>query len=210
MLFMPHFFELLYFCNYIILSILINYLNVFTICELTYKPVFMPIFKITLFFSLILIVSCSSIETKRPEYTYEQERRIERYGEGVIEAEERWKQGFARLLGEETSVDLQTINDILWETSLEKISFMPLNSVDKLSGTIITEWYQINEKQKIKINLFINDNNISDQSLTVKIYEEQLIDSSWQQVNRNADLENKIKDSILSTAKKLKLAQENL
>ena len=87
---------------------------------------------------------------------------------------------------------------------------MPLNSVDKLSGTIITEWYQINEKQKIKINLFINDNNISDQSLTVKIYEEQLIDSSWQQVNRNTDLENKIKDSILSTAKKLKLAQENL
>ena len=170
----------------------------------------MPIFKITLFFSLILIVSCSSIETKRPEYTYEQERRIERYGEGVIEAEERWKQGFARLLGEETSVDLQTINDILWETSLEKISFMPLNSVDKLSGTIITEWYQINEKQKIKINLFINDNNISEQSLTVKIYEEQLIDSSWQQVKRNADLENKIKDSILSTAKKLKLAQENL
>ena len=87
---------------------------------------------------------------------------------------------------------------------------MPLNSVDKLSGTIITEWYQINEKQKIKINLFINDNNISDQSLTVKIYEEQLIDSSWQQVKRNTDLENKIKDSILSTAKKLKLAQENL
>ena len=161
-------------------------------------------------FLTIFLVSCANIDTKRPEYTYEQERRIEKYGEGVLESEERWKRGWARLLGDEPSLEIGVVNDILWNTALDKISFMPLQSVDKLSGTIITEWYEINPDQKIKINLFVKNATLDENSLSIKIFEEKLVDEIWVKSDRNNDLELKIQKSILDTARKLKIASENL
>ena len=162
-----------------------------------------------IFFSLFL-VSCGNPNFKRQEYTYEQERRIERYGEGVLESEARWKAAWAKLLGDETSLEIGTVDNILWNTALDKISFMPLNSVDKLSGTIITEWYNINPDQKIKINLFVNNAMIAEDSLAIKVFEEKLVDNIWVKSERNKDLELKIEKSILETATKLKIAAENL
>ena len=167
------------------------------------------IFVYTFLLSLFL-TNCSNLDVKRQEHTYEEERRIERYGEGVLEAEAKWKRAFDRLLGEDTSVQIGTVNNILWETSLDKISFMPLNSVDKLSGTIITEWYNINPDQKIKINLFVKSNVINEESLEIKIFEEKLVDNIWVQSDRNKDLELKIQKSILEAARKIEIASENL
>ena len=72
------------------------------------------------------------------------------FGEGAVEAEERWKEMFNRITGNET-VTASALNDILWNTSLDKISFMPLADVDKLSGIIITEWYMINDTKKLSL-----------------------------------------------------------
>ncbi len=161
-------------------------------------------------FLSVFLTSCANIKTERQEYTYEQERRIEKYGDGVLEAEDRWKKGWARLLGDEPSLEMGVINDILWNTALDKISFMPLQSVDKLSGTIITEWHEINITQKIKINLFVKNATLDDNSLSIKVFEEKLIDDIWVKSDRNKDLELKIQKSILDTARKLKIASENL
>ena len=102
-----------------------------------------------LFLSFIIAAaSCAGgIETEKPEYTAVEENRVSRYGSGVIDAQERWNEMFNRMLGNEI-VTSETVNDILWNTSLDKISFMPLADVDKLSGIIITEWYNINETEK--------------------------------------------------------------
>ena len=50
-----------------------------------------------------------------------EENRGEVFGEGAIEAEERWKEMFNRITGNEL-VTASTLNDILWNTSLDKIS----------------------------------------------------------------------------------------
>ena len=175
----------------------------------------MKYFSIFLIFFSLVLVSCSreDIDIQRPEYTAVEENRIAKYGEGVIEAQEKWKKLFAGVMGTESGVDVTTINDILWATALDKVSFMPLNDVDKVSGVIITDWYTINSEssdQRIKINLFVKSNTISPESLDVKIFQEQLIDSVWVQVDRNTDLELKIKESILNTATNIQLAAENL
>ena len=165
------------------------------------------------FFILIAtfyLYSCSSVETKRPEHYEWEQVRIEKYGEGVIEAQSQWEQMFARLTGGETGADFSNIDNLLWQTALDKISFLPLNSVDKLSGTIITEWHNIQPDQKIKINLFVKNSLLDDTSLEIKIFEEKLIDNDWVQMDRNTELESKVKNSILNVARKLKTAQENL
>ena len=159
---------------------------------------------------IIFAASCADgIEVKRPEHTAVEESRISKYGEGVIEAEERWRQMFNRVTGNET-VTASTLNDILWNTSLDKISFMPLADVDKLSGIIITEWYMINDNEKIKLNIFIKGASITTESLDVKIFQQSLVKDEWIQVDRNSELENKIETSILDTAKKIQIAADNL
>jgi hypothetical protein len=158
----------------------------------------------------ILAVSCADgIEIERPEYTAVEENRVAVFGDGAVEAEERWKEMFNRVTGNET-VTASTVNDILWNTSLDKISFMPLADVDKLSGIIITEWYKINDTQKIKLNIFIKDISITTESLDVKIFQQSLVKDDWIQVDRNSELENKVKTSILDTAKKIQIAADNL
>ena len=137
---------------------------------------------------------------ERPQYTAVEENRIAKYGEGVIEAQDRWKEMFNRITGNET-ITAQTVNDILWNTAIDKISFMPLADVDKLSGIIITEWYAINESEKIKLNIFIKDTSITNESLDVKIFQQSFVENDWIQADRNSEFEMKIKDSILTTAK---------
>ena len=159
---------------------------------------------------VIFAVSCADgIEIERPEYTAVEENRVAVYGEGVIDSQERWKEMFNRVTGNET-VTASTVNDILWNTSLDKISFMPLADVDKLSGIIITEWYKINDTEKIKLNIFIKDISITTESLDVKIFQQSLVKDDWIQVDRNSELENKVKTSILDTAKKIQIAADNL
>ena len=159
---------------------------------------------------VIFAVSCADgIEIERPEYTAVEENRVAVFGEGVIESQERWKEMFNRITGNET-VTASTLNDILWNTSLDKISFMPLADVDKLSGIIITEWYMINDNEKIKLNIFIKGTSITTESLDVKIFQQSLVKDDWIQVDRNSELENKVKTSILDTAKKIQIAADNL
>ena len=159
---------------------------------------------------VIFAVSCADgIEIERPEYTAVEENRVAVFGEGVIDSQERWKEMFNRVTGNET-VTASTVNDILWNTSLDKISFMPLADVDKLSGIIITEWYKINDTEKIKLNIFIKDISITTESLDVKIFQQSLVKDEWIQADRNSELENKVKTSILDTAKKIQIAADNL
>ena len=159
---------------------------------------------------VIFAVSCADgVEIERPEYTAVEENRVAVFGEGVIDSQERWKEMFNRVTGNET-VTASTVNDILWNTSLDKISFMPLADVDKLSGIIITEWYMINDNEKVKLNIFIKGTSITTESLDVKIFQQSLVKDEWIQVDRNSELENKIKTSILDTAKKIQIAADNL
>tara|TARA_B100000401_G_scaffold107924_1_gene70259 strand:- start:1907 stop:2416 length:510 start_codon:yes stop_codon:yes gene_type:complete len=164
-----------------------------------------------LFLSFIIAAaSCAGgIETEKPEYTAVEENRVSRYGGGVIDAQERWNEMFNRVMGNEI-VTSETVNDILWNTSLDKISFMPLADVDKLSGIIITEWYNINETEKIKLNIHIKNALMTKESLDVKIFQQSLLNDEWTQMDRNSEFEERIKTSILDTAKKIQLAAENL
>tara|TARA_Y100000996_G_C22466229_1_gene620200 strand:- start:246 stop:854 length:609 start_codon:yes stop_codon:yes gene_type:complete len=100
------------------------------------------------------------------------------------------------------------INPYLWKASLETISFMPLSSTDPFAGTIITDWYTVenNLGERCKLNIFINGLELKTDNLKVLSYCQLLKENQW--VNRSSNKEDntKLENAILNKAKKLKLS----
>jgi len=102
------------------------------------------------------------------------------------------------------------INAVLWKSSLETISFMPLASADPFGGVIITDWYvdESNTNERCKLNIFIRGSELKAKNIRVGSFCQTLEQNGvWvdRKINKknNRDLEN----AILNKAKKIKLSQ---
>ena len=72
-------------------------------------------------------------------------------------------------------------NSLLWKSSLEILSSFPLSSVDANSGIVITDWYSSEKKpsERFKITILILDNEISSNSVKVKVHKQIIKNSRW-------------------------------
>ena len=105
------------------------------------------------------------------------------------------------VLGEDSSNYQASLDSLTFNVILDKLSFMPLASVDSSSGIIITDWHTINENElRIKINE-LNDNSIS-----VQMFTQKFDGSNWIDQGQDNEKANKIKESILIEARSLKTA----
>jgi len=100
--------------------------------------------------------------------------------------------------------------NIIFNVALDKISFMPLQSSDQLSGVITTEWFQTSNdlNNRIKLVIYVKDDIIDDSSLEVKVFKETFDGAKWNVSNQNSELATKIKKSILDSAQELYIANE--
>ena len=170
-------------------------------------------------FLIIFLVSCAQIQSLQdePEVTYETEkqrstaRKLEQKdvnlppGSTVLDPDA----GFTvrGALGMDP-IDTYT-KSITFDVALDKISFMPLLSVDSMSGVIVTDWYSIDDGQsRIKINIRIVDQEMNDQSVVVSLFSQSLDGDRWVDQGINSEQSLKIKESILSSARSLKIASE--
>ena len=134
-----------------------------------------------------------------------------RYGDGQIrETVERSMEGkssFMDLLGGSGE---KFNENIIYNVALDKISFMPLQSSDQLSGVITTEWFQTSNdlNNRIKLVIYVKDDIIDDSSLEVKVFKETFDGAKWNVSNQNSELAIKIKKSILDSAQELYIANE--
>ena len=86
---------------------------------------------------------------------------------------------------------------------------MPLLSVDSLSGVVITDWYSLDEgRSRIKLNIRVIDQEMTDESLMVSLFSQTLDNGLWIDNGVNQKQSLKIKESILSSARALKIASE--
>jgi len=101
------------------------------------------------------------------------------------------------------------LDSITFKVALDKISFMPLLSVDSMSGVIVTDWYSLDEGQsRIKINIRVVDQEMTDESLVVTLFTQSLNEDQWIDQGINDTQSLKIKESILSSARALQIAAE--
>ena len=100
--------------------------------------------------------------------------------------------------------DLTFASSIVFETALDKLSFMPLASVDSNAGVIITDWYGINDNQdRIKINIRVINQTLEDNSINVTMFQQKFDGSKWVDTTTDGMQSEKIKNSILEDARKL-------
>ena len=101
------------------------------------------------------------------------------------------------------------IKSITFDVALDKVGFMPLLSVDSMSGVIVTDWYSLdNGKSRIKINIRVVDQEMNNESVEVSLFTQSLDDDRWIDQGINSEQSLKIKESILSSARSLKIASE--
>ena len=120
------------------------------------------------------------------------------------------KSGFSLgdILGGGSSSDYG-LDSITFKVALDKISFMPLLSVDSMSGVIVTDWYSLDDGQsRIKINIRVVDQEMTDDSLVVTLFTQSLNEGQWIDQGINDTQSLKIKESILSSARALQIAAE--
>ncbi len=100
------------------------------------------------------------------------------------------------------------VNPYLWRASIETINFMPLSSTDPFAGTIITDWYSVenNMGERCKLNVFINGLELKTENLKVLSYCQLLKQNQWVNSPSNEEDNTKLENAILNKAKKLKLS----
>ena len=175
--------------------------------------------KIITLLSLLLIffVSCTQLQEMSDEpqtYKTEKQRVLTEKAEdkdmnlpeGSTILDE--NSGFTLLgaLGLESSASFK-MDSLTFEVALDKVSFMPLISVDSMSGVIITDWYSLDSGlSRIKINIRVLDQEMTDGSLEVTLFTQSLDNDRWIDQGINSEQSLKIKESILSSARSLKIA----
>ncbi len=114
------------------------------------------------------------------------------------------KMSLSELILGEGNNDLTFASSIVFETALDKLSFMPLASVDSNAGVIITDWYGINDNQdRIKINIRVINQTLEDNSINVTMFQQKFDGSKWVDTKTDGIQSEKIKNSILEDARKL-------
>ena len=111
------------------------------------------------------------------------------------------------VLGGDAGNLAMTVDTLTFNVILDKLSFMPLASVDSASGIVITDWYAVEANElRIKINVRLIDGELTDNSISVQMFTQKFDGTKWIDQGLDAEKANQIKDSILSEARSLKTA----
>jgi hypothetical protein len=110
---------------------------------------------------------------------------------------------------ENTNFKFSTSN-VLWRATLKSLDFLPLMNADYTGGVIIYDWYSQtnNPKDQIKISVqFLSDELRSD-SIKITAHK-KICDNAERCSNSTLDqnFANSIKDSILASARTLKIEE---
>ena len=114
------------------------------------------------------------------------------------------KKSLSELILGDRSESLDYGGSITFQTALDKVSFMPLASVDAASGVIITDWYNIDGNDlRIKINIRIYDQEMTDGSVNVQMFKQNFDGAKWNDQGNDEMQASKIKKAILDEARVL-------
>ena len=167
---------------------------------------------------LLFLVSCAQIQALQDDpASYDSQgqkiltEKAEDRGINLPEGSsiiEKSGESFLESLGLSSSTNYQ-VNSITFSVALDKVGFMPLISVDSMSGIIVTDWYSLDDgESRIKINIRIVDQEMSDESVTVSLFTQTLDGDRWIDQGINSEQSLKIKESILTSARSLAIASE--
>ena len=161
----------------------------------------------TIFFPLFLYLSsCSSFEVIQ-NVTDFFESKMEARGNDLDVNSTSLTDRITQMLGGE-NIDLKT--RITFLVALDQFSVIPLQSVDRAGGVIITDWYSTssNANEKVKFNIIIKDEMMQDDSIDIIMFKQVYNGSTWVSSSASKDIANKIKKLILEKSIRLQATAE--
>ena len=100
------------------------------------------------------------------------------------------------------------VNALLWRAALDVASFVPLDDVDTLGGSIVTEWYvpENQPNKRLKLAVFVLGRELRSDAIQVRTYVQSREGNSWTNTGRDTNLGRKLEDLILTRARELRAA----
>lgn len=166
---------------------------------------FIKSLKLTLIFVLFTLTACESLDIV-PHETDLYKEKLEADGKEPRSATP-IEDFFPNMFGNsEANIKIS----ITYAVALEKFSIMPIITADKSSGIITTDWYSTssNTNERVKFNVIIKDNEMTDQSIIINMFKEKIDEGVWKTSTVNTETAEKIKQSILKQSRQLKSAAE--
>ena len=160
---------------------------------------------LAVFFPFFLAISCSSLDIQQNETDLWADR-LESDGKDIKSATP-LQDFFPDIFGD-SYVSIN--NSITFEVALNKLSILPIITASKQDGVITTDWYSTtsNSSERVKFNIIIKDDNMTENSIQINMFKEILDGNVWKTEKIDSNTADKIKENILLTARKLKAAAE--
>ena len=160
---------------------------------------------LALIFPGFLVISCSSLDIQQNETDIFNER-LQSDGKELRETTP-IQDFFPDLLGNSST---SIIDSITFQVALDKLSILPIITASKQDGIITTDWYSTtsNSSERVKFNIIIKDDKMTENSIQINMFKEILDDNVWKTEKIDTNTADKIKESILLTARKIKAAAE--
>lgn len=100
------------------------------------------------------------------------------------------------------------VNALLWRASLDIASAIPLDDIDTFGGTIVTEWYQLNENsdERIKLAIFVLDRELRSDGIRVVVYVQKRDGSEWRDEGTDSEMGARLEELILTRAREIRSA----
>jgi hypothetical protein len=100
------------------------------------------------------------------------------------------------------------INALLWRSSIDIASSLPMEDVDAISGTIITDWYKLNENsdERIKIAIFVLDRELRSDAIRAVVYVQKRTSDEWRDDGIDNEMGARLEELILTRARELRAA----
>ena len=99
------------------------------------------------------------------------------------------------------------VNALLWRSSLDTISFMPLVSADPFGGVILSDWYSTPEtpNERFKMHLFITGRELRADGVRVSVFRQRR-ESQDQWIDAPVDPQTAIgiENAVLTRARQLR------
>lgn len=103
------------------------------------------------------------------------------------------------------------VNTFLWRSSLDTLSFMPLDQIDPFGGVIITDWYASPEApdERFKATVYILDSRLRADALSVQLFRQvrSAETGEWADAAVEPGTRIQIENAILTRARQLRIAQ---
>ena len=155
--------------------------------------------------TIIFLASCSSIKPSAPKKD-----------EGPVSffTGETGGITISDLVGlKDNSDNTMPVNALLWRASLEILSLIPILEVDTFSGTIVSDWHSLVEKQneRLKITVFVIDRELRSDAIRAVVYIQKRPqeDGLWGNTFRDEAFARKIEGLILNRAREIRAAAIN-